>query len=122
MEPSEPPAPVRPEAAEPPRAEVAPELVYQLRFEQFKHVATLSVAAAGGVLILLQAGYLDSGYRSGAAVALFALAAAMSLFGQNALVDAIDAGRGWTRPAQVYLVLSFMLLGAGVGLLADVVL
>lgn len=97
-------------------------IAWQLRFEQFRQIATLSVAAAGGVLVLLQAGYLASTIKSGAAVATFAVAAALSLLGQNTLVDNIEKGRGWTRGARTYLMLAFLLMGAGVGLIAGVML
>ena len=68
-------------------------LTYQLRFEQFKQIATLAVAAAGGVLILLQAGYVESTFKSGAVVAAFALSASLALFGQDKLVEGLEAAR-----------------------------
>ena len=128
--PSEPPPPVLPapdvNGEAPPadggREEVPPGLTHQLRFEQFKHVATLSIAAAGGTLALLQAGYIESGGKSGSAVALFAVAAALAVLGQDKLVDGLEAGRGRTRAARVFHGVSLAVLGAGVGVLLQLVL
>lgn len=98
------------------------DLTHKLRFEQFRQVATLSVVAAGGVLILLQAGYIELSFKSGTVVVAFALAAAFSLFGQDKLIGGLEAGRGRTRAARLFLLFSYTLLGVGGGLLAGVVL
>ena len=97
-------------------------LTYQLRFEQFKQIATLAVAAAGGVLILLQAGYVESTFKSGAVVAAFALSASLALFGQDKLVEGLEAGKGRTQTARLLLFVSFALLGAGIGVLIQLVI
>lgn len=99
-----------------------PGLTYQLRFEQFRHIATLSVAAAGGTLIMLQAGYVETSFTSGTAVALFALAAALSLIGQDKLLDGLESGRGRTRAARILLGVTMAILGAGVGMLGSLAL
>ena len=106
----------------PSEPDVPPGLTYQLRFEQFKQIATLAVAAAGGVLILLQAGYVESTFESGTVVAAFALSAALALFGQDKLVEGLEASKGRTPAARILLLLSFALLGAGIGLLIRLVL
>ena len=97
-------------------------LTYQLRFEQFKQIATLAVAAAGGVLILLQAGYVESTFKSGAVVAAFALSASLALFGQDKLVEGLEAGKGRTQTARLLLFVSFALLGAGIGVVIQLVI
>jgi hypothetical protein len=92
--------------------EIPPGLTYQLRFDQFKQITTLSVASVGGVLVLLQAGYLQAGGRSWAVVAAFALSAALSLFGQDKLVEGLEAGAGRTPAAKAFL---FLAAGASWG-------
>ena len=101
---------------------VPPELTHKLRFEQFRQTATLSVAAVGGVLVLLKAGLIVSSFKSGSVVAMFALSAALALFGQEKLIDGIEAGRGVTRAVQVFRLLAVVSLGAGAGLLIGIVL
>jgi hypothetical protein len=101
--------------------EIPPGLTYQLRFDQFKQITTLSVASVGGVLVLLQAGYLQAGGRSWAVVAAFALSAALSLFGQDKLVEGLEAGAGRTPAAKAFLLLALALMGAGIGMLIQLV-
>lgn len=114
------PAPTGPPAEVP--AEIPAGLTHQLRFEQSKQIATVSIAAAGGVLVLLQAGLLPSGVYSGGAVGLFVLSAASALFGQDKLVEGLEAGRTRSRAAVTFALVSFALLGAGVGLVVSLVL
>ena len=95
-------------------------LTHQLRFEQFKNVATLSVAAAGGTLALFQAGYIKADAESSAVVVAFALAAALALLGQDKLLDGLEAGRGRTRASRWFLGLALAVFGAGVGMLLSI--
>ena len=96
------------------------ELTYELRFEQYRQVATSSIAAAGGVLILLQAGYLEPGRTTIMAFATFALASATAIFGQDKLIEGLEKGRGRTRAAKGYLYITFMLIGAALAMIVDV--
>ena len=97
-------------------------LAAQLRFEQMRQLATLCVSAAGGVLVLLQAGYLDPSAETGAVVGAYALAAALTLLGQDKLVAGLERDQPRPRAAAVFLVLAFALFGAGTGMLIAVVL
>jgi hypothetical protein len=87
----------------------------QLWADQFQHVTTLAVAAAGGLLILPQTGLAKAEGQWWHAFALFILSAAVSFAGQTAVVD--DATRGATpgRKARTMRALAALLLGAGGG-------
>ena len=97
-------------------------LAAQLRFEQLRQLATLCVSAVGGVLILLQAEFLEPTVQAGFAVGAFALAAVLALFGQDKLVVGLERGEHRSRAAGVFLGLAFALFGAGTGLLMKLVL
>jgi hypothetical protein len=102
-------------------SDIPPGLTHQLRFDQYKQITTLSVASVGGTLVLLQAGYLQVGGSSWAVVAAFTLSAALSLFGQDKLVEGLEAGAGRTPAAKTFLFLAAAFLGAGVGMLIQLV-
>ena len=97
-------------------------LAAQLRFEQMRQLATLCVSAVGGVLVLLQAGYLAPTLQTGLVVGLFALAAVLALFGQDKLVAALERDERRSRSATVLLAVAFALFGAGTGMLIAIVL
>ncbi len=111
-----PPTPVPPVAAAEPSHRPS-DIVCQLWCEQFKQLAWLGVTAAGGGLLLLQAGYLDASVRAGGAVIVFALAAAVALLDQDRLVDRITEGRDIGRAVRMFRVVATTLLGAGAGAL-----
>jgi hypothetical protein len=87
-----------------------------------RQLATLCVSAAGGVLVLLQAGYLAPTLGAGLIVGAYGLAAAVALFGQDKLVAALERGERRSRPATVFLAVAFALFGAGTGMLIEIVL
>ncbi|HEX7088900.1 MAG TPA: hypothetical protein VF192_02120 [Longimicrobiales bacterium] len=92
--------------------------VYQLWFEQFKQVSWLGATAAGGALFLLQIlSGIELTSRYGIAVALCALAAAVSVLGQIRLVEAATDGQPVGRELRGFLYAALVLLSAGVGLL-----
>lgn len=97
------------------------ELTYEMRFEQYRQVATSAIAAAGGVLILLQAGLLAAEREAILAFVTFAAASGTAIFGQDKLIEGIEQGHGRTRSARIYLIVSFLLIGAALGMIADVV-
>jgi hypothetical protein len=95
--------------------------VYHLWFEQFKQVSWLGATAAGGALFLLQVlTGIELTSRYGVAVALCALAAAVSVLGQIRLVEAATHGQPVGRELRVFLYAAVMLLSAGVGLLVGI--
>ena len=112
-------APVGPDESGPLAAPSArpPDIVCQLWCEQFKQLAWLGVTAAGGGLVLLQAGYLEASLRAGGAVMLFALAAAVALVGQDRLVDRITEGKDIGRGVRGFRLAASALLGVGAGAL-----
>jgi len=64
----------------------------QLWTDQFQHLTTLSVAGAGGLLILLETQILVLGARWWFPFALFVMTAVLAMYGQITTVD--DAARG----------------------------
>jgi hypothetical protein len=98
-----------------------PDAVYHLWFEQFKQVSWLGATAAGGALFLLQVlSGVELTSRYGVAVALCALAAAVSVLGQIRLVEAATDGKPVRRELRAFLYAAVMLLSAGVGLLVGI--
>lgn len=95
-----------------------PDIVCQLWFDQFQHMSTLSTAATAAGLILLQTPYLEATAHSGIAVALFVLAAAVALIGQTKLIDRVHDDKDVGTEVRVYRLLAVMLMGAGTGLFA----
>ncbi len=78
------------------------------------------MTAAGGGLVLLQAGYLERSLRTGGAVVLFAMAAALALLGQDKLVDRVTEGEDMGdigRAVRAFRFAATALLGAGAGAL-----
>jgi hypothetical protein len=87
----------------------------QLWADQFQHMTTLAVAAAGGLLVLLQTGLTTTQRPWWHAFALFSASAILSFSGQSAVVD--DATRGMTpgRKSRIMRALAALCLGAGAG-------
>jgi len=84
----EPPEPVTPDDRRP----VDAVALAQLWASQFQHLTSIGVAGAGGVLVLLQAGIVPTEERWWLAIALFAVSAVISMYGQIAVVDEASAG------------------------------
>ena len=87
----------------------------QLWADQFQHTTTLAVAAAGGLVILLQTGIVTLHRRWWASLTFFILSAVIGYAGQSAVVD--DATRGAVpgRKARIMRMLAALSLGAGGG-------
>ena len=100
----------------PPPADVSHVIqLAQLWADQFQHITTLAVAAAGGLLILLQMGVTATQRRWWQAFALFVLSAVLSFAGQTAVVDDATKGAFPGRKARIIRGLAALCLGAGGG-------
>ena len=78
-------------------------------------MTTLAVAAAGGLLIVVQTGLVAVQTRWWHAFALFVLCAAFSFAGQTAVVDDATRGVAPGRRVRVLRALGALALGAGGG-------
>ena len=85
----------------------------QLWADQFQHMTTLAVSAAGGLLILLQAGLVKAGPRWWVAVLLFAFTGLLGMIGQTAVVDEATRGIIPGRAARVIRALVLFAFGSG---------
>ena len=95
--------------------------IYHLWFEQFKQVSWLGATAAGGALLILQVlTDVELTSRYGVAVAMCALAAAVSVLGQIRLVERATDGQPVGRELRGFLYAAIALLSAGVGLLVGI--
>ena len=86
----------------------------QLWADQFQHLTTLSLAAAGGLLILIQSGISEPGRRWWIALLFFALAAVASISGQTAVVDSATRGLRPDASPRRARNAALMLLGGGI--------
>ena len=130
------PPPGAPSVDEP---EVPAGVVAQLVFDFLRQLSTLSLAAAGGTVTLMQTALADSAYQGllvGGVAALF-LAALSALQTQQVLVERLAEGTRTLRPAdtplerfkmkrtpkteRVLTYVSFALFGLGIGLVLFVV-
>lgn len=113
--------PVHPSAAavgEPAAEHVAaadPVALAQLWADQFQHLATLGVAGAGGVLVLLQAQLIDTAGRWWLALVLFVLTAVFAMYGQIHVVDEATLHRLPGRRPRLMRGLALGCLGAAGG-------
>jgi lysylphosphatidylglycerol synthetase-like protein (DUF2156 family) len=87
----------------------------QLWADQFQHLATLGVAGAGGVLVLLQAQLLATEGRWWFTLVLFAATAVFSMYGQIAVVDEATAGRAPEKKPRGLRMVALMCLGGAGG-------
>jgi len=87
----------------------------QLWADQFRHLTTLGIAGAGGVLVLMQAQLLDRGWR--VALALFLLSASIAMIGQVVVVDEASEGRLPRKKGRPLRNGALAFLGAGAGFL-----
>jgi hypothetical protein len=126
--PSTPPAhaessapPSEPSEAPAPASRLA-ELTYQLRFDQFKVLTSLSVAAAAGVLILMESGYVPTDLKSGLALGAFVLSTVASLSGQDTLIATLENGCTPSWKTKGWRIVATLMLGIGAGMLLQAVL
>lgn len=89
----------------------------QLWAGQFQHFTTLGVAGSGGVLVLLQTEIVPAEGRWWLALALFALTALVSAYGQIAVVDEATHGAPPGKKPRRLRGLALALLGAAGGAL-----
>jgi hypothetical protein len=97
--------------------EPLPELAYHLYASQFQQLSWLAMAAAGGVLVLLQVGFFKA--RPLAAVlatAIFALCAVVATLGPLELVRGLTEGKDVRTTVKRYVLAALFLFGAGTGL------
>jgi hypothetical protein len=89
--------------------------LWQVWLQQMQQVAWLAAAGAGAALIFLER--VAQGKPRRAALisfALFAVAAAIGVFGQSREVEALWDSRA-TRPGRAWLPVAYTVLGAGAG-------
>jgi hypothetical protein len=87
----------------------------ELWADQFKHIATLGVAGAGGVLIALQAELLRMERRWWLALVMFVATAVLAMYGHIGVVDAASEGRAPGKRQRVIRGLALASLGAAGG-------
>ena len=90
-------------------------LLFQLWSVQFQQLSWLGAAGAGGVLALVQAGFLSERIGATVSMAAFALAALVSVLGPMVLVDGVATGRDVRRGVRAYLIAAILLVGIGIG-------
>lgn len=102
------PDPIRPSAPAPPHP-IAPSppdpvALAQLWADQFQHLTTISLAGAGGMLILVETGgYVPSTmWWPPFTFICFAIAAVLALMGQMQVIDAASRGEAPGRAARLY--------------------
>lgn len=96
---------------------IDPALYLQLSSELLRQMAWLGAAAAGGMLVLLEAEIMDIDWISGSALILFAATVLVSVRGQEMLVDRFADGRDIKTTARRVRGLVMFLLGLGAGIL-----
>ena len=94
-------------------------LVAQLWSKQFQHQTTLALAAAAGVLILVQAEIATAAAEWWTSLILFAISAGLSLLGQLSVLDEAMEGRLPSRQVRFVRMLAIVFLGAGATALVD---
>lgn len=87
----------------------------QLWADQFRHLATLSVAGAGGVLILMQAELIEADAKWWLPLGLFVTTAVFAMYGQMGIVDGASSGKKPALLAQLTRGMATACLGAGGG-------
>ncbi|NZA27775.1 hypothetical protein H0E84_15460 [Luteimonas sp. SJ-92] len=92
----------------------------QLWADQFRHLATVGVAAAGGVLILMQSQLIEVQTKWWLALGLFATGAVLAMQGQMGVVDGATAGKPPGRSARIVRAMAAASLGGGGGLVIGI--
>jgi len=104
-------------ATEAPAARL-PDLAYQLYSQQFQQMSLLAVAAAGGALVMVQAGLFKvRPWTPVVAAIILALAALVAVIGSMELTRSVTEGKDVRKTLKGCTLLSFFLLGAGTGAL-----
>jgi hypothetical protein len=101
------------EAAPSPAVEIA--ALAQLWADQFRHLTTLGVAGAGGVLIMIQADLIEPQGRWWLSLVLFVMSAVSSMYGQIAVVDEVSEGAAPGKRPRVIRSIALATLGAAGG-------
>ena len=106
-------------AAAPAQAE-APmsDLAYTLYSQAFQQISLLAIAAAGGALVLIQAGLFKvRPWTAVGAAVILALAALVSVMGSMELARGAADGKPIRKSLKVIQVVAFFLVGIGTGML-----
>lgn len=94
------------------------ELGYHLYSNQFQQIGWLAIAAAGGALVMLQAGVFKiRPWTPVAAAVVLAIAALVAVLGSMELTRGATEGVDVRKSAKRYTMASFFLVGAGTGVL-----
>ena len=94
-----------------------PELAYHLYSNQFQQMAWLAMAAAGGVLVMLQVGYFKSRpVPAMIATILFAVTALISTIGHFELIRGVTERKSMRKTLKGLVVFTMFLFGCGTGL------
>ena len=94
----------------------------QLWTDQFRHLTTLGLAGAGGVLVLLETQVMRASDRWWLALGLFAMTAVLSMYGQIRIVDDASVGRMPGAHARRLRGLALSCLGAAGGAVFSILL
>jgi hypothetical protein len=98
-------------------AEPLPELAYHLYASQFQQLSWLAMAAAGGVLVMLQVGFFKARpVPAILATVIFALSAVVSTLGPLELVRGLTEGKDVRTTVKRFVLAALFLFGAGTGL------
>jgi hypothetical protein len=89
----------------------------QLWFEQFRDLALIELALAGGIITLMGTVFQEAPRRGGAFVGVVALGlgAVCSLVAQAHVVDLSDLGKGPDQKLKILRMTTLLLLGVGSG-------
>ena len=97
--------------------EPLPELAYHLYSSQFQQIAWLAMAAAGGVLVMLQVGYFKSRpVPAMIATIVFALTALISTIGHFELLRGLTEKKNLRKSLKGMVIFTMFLFGCGTGL------
>jgi len=98
------------------RAQPDPIALEQLWTDQFQHVATLGVAGAGGMIILLQAQVYVPVPGWWLPFVSFIISAVLAMYGQSVTIDDASRGQAPGRKARMLRVAALTTLGFAGGL------
>jgi hypothetical protein len=98
---------------------VDPVALGHLWADQFRHLTTLGVTGAGGLLITLQAGLVQTEREWWISLILLVVVAALGSVGQSIVVDSATQGELPGRSHRVLRAIAFVCLGAAGGSAID---
>jgi hypothetical protein len=94
-----------------------PELAYPLYSTQFQQLGWLGMAAAGGVLVMLQVGFFKSGpVPAILATVIFALSTVVATLGPLELLRGLTEGKDVRKTVRRLAIAAVFLFGTGMGL------